>query len=352
LVKKREEKKMETKIAILRERLKDLFSQFLGQPVVVAYSGGKDSTFLLHHVLVMLTQMRSNPLAVVYADTLVENPVVHQHALEFLGKVEKYCESVGIPARILIAKPEVKNTFWVSVIGKGYPMPSPWFRWCQEKLKIKPVKKVLEGFSEGFILVAVRTQESMARQKSLSRRLNGMELEKNHLRVFAPIFDFTEEDIWEFLTQNLSPWGEDYSKVINLYKSARGECPLIPEKNKFYNGCGMRFGCWVCTVVKEDKTLKNQAQESEVLKKLHEFRNWLLEFSLDPQNRLPFRRNGKPAINGKGMLTLKAREEILKRLQELEKHTKMQLISPEEIEEIRKIWEEDKRRFSNLLPSS
>ncbi len=342
---------MEDKVAILRERLKNLFSQFLGQPIVVAYSGGKDSTFLLHHVLVLLSQMRSNPLVVVYADTLVENPLIHQHALEFLEKVKAYCEEVGIDVRILIAQPEIRNSFWVNVIGKGYPMPSPWFRWCQEKLKIKPVKKALEGFSEGILLVAVRTQESRARQRSLKRRLNGMELEKNHLRVFAPIFDFTEEDIWEFLSKNLSPWGEDYSKVISLYKSARGECPLIPEKGNGKSGCGSRFGCWVCTVVKEDKTLKNQAQESEVLKRLHEFRNWLLDFSLDPKSRLPFRRNGKPAINGKGMLSLKAREEILKNLQKLQHQTQMQLISKEEIEEIKRIWEEDKRRFSNLLPS-
>ena len=341
---------LEDKVFILRGRLKELFSQFSGQPVVVAYSGGKDSTFLLHHVLVVLQKIRSNPLAVVYADTLVENPLINQHAIEFLEKVKAYCEPAAIDARILIAKPDLKHAFWVNVIGRGYPVPSPWFRWCQGKLKIKPVKKVLEGFSEGIVLVAVRTQESRARQKSLSRRLNGMELEKNHLRVFAPIFDFTEEDIWEFLTQNLSPWGEEYSKIISLYKTARGECPLIPEKGKPQNGCGSRFGCWVCTVVKEDKTLKNQSQDSEVLKKLHEFRNWLLEFSFDPQNRLPIRRNGKPAIKGKGMLTLKAREEILKRLQKLQKHTKMQILSQEEIEEIKKIWEEDKRRFSVLSP--
>jgi DNA sulfur modification protein DndC len=343
---------MEDKVAILRERLEELFSRFMGQPVVVAYSGGKDSTFLLHHVLVLLSQMRSNPLAVVYADTLVENPVIHEHVMEFLQKVKAYCEKTGIDVRILIAQPEVKNTFWVNVIGKGYPVPSPWFRWCQEKLKIKPVKKVLEGFSEGIMLVAVRTQESEARKNSLQRRLNGMELERNHLRVFAPIFDFTEEDIWEFLTQNHSPWGEDYSKIINLYKTARGECPLIPEKGKSQSGCGSRFGCWVCTVVKEDKTLRNQAQDNEVLKKLYEFRSWLLEFSFNPQNRLPFRRNGRPAIKGKGMLSLKAREEILKRLQELEKQTKMQILSPEEIKEIKRIWEEDKKRFSNLLPPS
>jgi DNA sulfur modification protein DndC len=343
---------LKDKVAILKERLKGLFSRFLGQPVVVAYSGGKDSTFLLHHVLVLLNQMRSNPLVVVYADTLVENPLIHQHAREFLGKVKEYCGAVGIDAHILIVQPEVKNTFWVNLIGRGYPVPSPWFRWCQNKLKIQPMKRILEDFSDGIMLVAVRTQESIARRKSLTRRLNGMELERNHLRVFAPIFDFTEEDIWEFLTQNRSPWGEDYSKVIGLYKAARGECPLIPEKGKFQNGCGSRFGCWVCTVVKEDKTLKNQAQDNEVLKRLYEFRNWMAKFSLDPQNRLPFRRNGKLAKNSKGVLSFQAREEILKKLQELEKLTGMQILNQEETEEIKRIWKEDKKRFSNLLPPS
>ncbi len=344
-------RKMGNKINLLTARLRNLFSQFETHPIVVAYSGGKDSTFLLHHVLVLLSAMKTNPLAVVYADTLVENPVVHQHVLEFLGKVKAYCEKTGIDVRILIAQPEIRNSFWVNVIGKGYPLPNHRFRWCQDKLKIKPVKKVLASFQEGIMLLAVRSKESLARKRSLNRRLDGMELEKNSLRVFAPIFDFTEEDIWEFLTQSPTPWGEDYGRVISLYRTARGECPLIPEKGNGKSGCGSRFGCWVCTVVKEDKTLKNQAQESEVLKRLHEFRNWLLEFSLDPKSRLPFRRNGKPAINGKGMLTLKAREEILNKLQKMQHQTQMQLISQEEIEEIKRIWREDKRRFSNLLPS-
>jgi hypothetical protein len=50
------------------------------------------------------------------------------------------------------------------------------------------------------------------------------------------------------------------------------------------------------------------------------------------------------------MLSFQAREEILKRLQELEKQTDMQILSPEEIEEIKKLWEEDKKSFSTLLP--
>ena len=139
--------------------------------------------------------MKTNPLAVVYADTLVENPVIHNHAMRFLDKVENYCKTVGLDVRILIAKPEVNNTYWVNVIGKGYPLPSFRFRWCQDKLKIKPIKKVLSSFNDGFMLVAVRIDESTARKVSLSRRLNSIELERNHLRVFAPMYDITEDEV-------------------------------------------------------------------------------------------------------------------------------------------------------------
>jgi DNA sulfur modification protein DndC len=337
----------ENKSNKLQERLKELFKSFNKKPVVVAYSGGKDSTFLLHHVITLLTNTQSNPLVVIYADTLVENPVIHNHALRFLNKVKNYCDTVGIEARVMIARPDIKNTYWVNVIGKGYPLPNYRFRWCQDKLKIKPIKKLLSSFEDGFMLVAVRMDESIARKQSLNKRLNSIELERNHLRVFAPMYDITEDEVWEFLIQNKTPWGETYEEVINLYRTARGECPLIPEKNKFRSGCGMRFGCWVCTVVKEDKTLKNQAVYDKTLKKLYEFRSWLVEFCNNTENRFSIRRNGREATNGKGVLKLEARKEILVNLQKLEKEAGLSILTPEELNEIMKFWEEDTKVFGN-----
>jgi DNA sulfur modification protein DndC len=333
------------KKSIILNRLTKLFEEFKNEPVVVAYSGGKDSTFLLHHVLMLLTKKHSNPLVVVYADTLVENPVIHNHAMRFLDKVKNYCEAVGIKTQVKIAKPDIKSTYWVNVIGKGYPLPSFRFRWCQDKLKIKPIKKVLSSFDNGFMLVAVRMDESVARKRSLDRRLSSIELERNHLRVFAPMYDITEDEVWEFLVQNKTLWNETYEDVVNLYKTARGECPLIPEKNKFRSGCGMRFGCWVCTVVREDKTLKNQALYDETLKKLLDFRNWLVDFCSKVENRLPFRRNGKQATNNMGVLTFEARKEILINLRKLEEETGLSILSSEELNEIMQIWEEDAKVF-------
>jgi DNA sulfur modification protein DndC len=343
--KNRRENENKDKVSIVQNRLVELFKEFPNKPVIVAYSGGKDSTFLLHHVLELLTKTKSNPLFVVYADTLVENPVIHNHAIRFLDKVKHYCDVVGIEAQVLITKPEIKNTYWVNVVGKGYPLPSFRFRWCQDKLKIKPIKKALSSFNDGFILVAVRMDESMARKRSLNKRLSSIELEKNHLRVFAPMYDITEDEVWEFLIQNKTLWGETYQDVVNLYKTARGECPLIPEKGKYRSGCGMRFGCWVCTVVKEDKTLKNQANYDEMLKKLYEFRNWLVEFCNNVENRLSIRRNKQEATNGKGILKLEARKEILINLRKLEEETGLSILTSEELNEIKQIWEKDLEIF-------
>jgi DNA sulfur modification protein DndC len=337
------------KYKIIQKRLEKLFCRFKNKPIVVAFSGGKDSTFLLHHTLTILNRIETNQLVIVYADTLVENPVIHNYIITFLGKLKNYCRETKIDAEILITKPELRNTYWVNLIGKGYPLPNYRFRWCQDKLKIKPIRKALMKFSDGIILVAVRNNESVNRKKSLERRLNNMELERNGLRVFAPIFDIEEYDIWDFLMQNNAPWGENYESLLNLYKDARGECPLIPEKGRFQNGCGMRFGCWVCTVVREDKTLKNQAIKDENLKKLYEFRKFLIEVCNDIINRYPFRRNGQPASNNKGVLSLETRKKLLQQLLLLEKSINYKLIQQEEIRIIKNIWKSDSIVLRNFL---
>lgn len=73
---------------------------------------------------------------------------------------------------------------------------------------------------------------------------------------------------------------------VGLYQdSQKGECPLMVDKEK--PSCGnSRFGCWACTVVQEDKSLKgfiqtaHKRKDNETVQKLQplaELRNWLKE---------------------------------------------------------------------------
>lgn len=133
--------------------------------------------------------------------------------------------------------------------------------------------------------------------------------------------------------------GEDLSEE----QSVLGE---IDEKKIPITG-NSRFGCWCCTLVKEDKSLQSFINKgSDELKPLREFRNWLVSIRQAPDFRDTKRRNGTvyTKSNGEigfGPFTLEARRIILKRLLELQKETQMQLITIDELKVIDEMWDAD-----------
>ena len=317
--------------------------------IAVSYSGGKDSTVLLH-VALELAKEKKFGLIVIHSDTLVENPIIHKHAMETLRKVEKYCLEEGIRIEIKIAKPELRYTFWVNLIGKGYPLPYHRFRWCQDKLKIKPVKKVLRTIKNAVMFVGLRRDESPDRARSLKNRLEkDFEIERNGLPTYAPMVDVSEDEVWEFLTNTEPPYESSYKRVIDIYKEAKGECPLIPDKENYKSGCGMRFGCWVCTLVREDKTLRNQMIENEELKLLYDFKTYMIHVCSSPENRSGIRRNGKLVGTGKGVLKLSTRKKLLEKLLVLQKSIGRKLISDAEVKLIKEYWKKDQEKFGKII---
>jgi DNA sulfur modification protein DndC len=339
---------MHSKKTIFFKRLEKILEETKTKKFIVAFSGGKDSTVLLHLTLDFCIS-RKIPITILHGDTFVENPLIREYCNNFLEKLIEWKEKRNINLKLLIATPKLDSTFWVNLIGKGYPMPNFKFRWCQKYLKIQPAKNLLKA-EGGVLLVGMRLNESQERKRSLRKRLKGLELENNGVRVFAPIYDWEDKDIWNFLIENTPPWGGSYQQLIKLYKKARGDCPLIPDTAFKATGCGMRFGCWVCSVVREDKTAKNLATENEKLKKLVRFRNWLIDFSSKEENRFGFSRKGKFLGKGKGMLTRKAREKILINLLKLQKNIEMELIKPEELKIIKQLWFEESQKFCAINP--
>ncbi|HIC97970.1 MAG TPA: hypothetical protein EYP11_06210, partial [Aquificaceae bacterium] len=142
----------------VKDRIKRILRQHREETVIISYSGGKDSTVLLHLSLELAKEERFK-IVVVHSDTLVENPVVHEHAFLTLKKVKDYCLSEKVECEVKIAKPELRYTYWVNTVGKGYPLPSHRFRWCQDKLKMKPVRKLIAEL-DGVMFVATRMDES------------------------------------------------------------------------------------------------------------------------------------------------------------------------------------------------
>ncbi len=296
----------------------------------LAWSGGKDSTTLLALAIEVLRENTGDwSLVIVHNDTLVENPIVREHCDKSIEELRDYIVRENLPIEIRIARPSISETFWVNLVGKGYPLPYQNLRWCQRALKIKPFSKVARDLK--VVLVGVREKESNARKGLINKNYKNGKSERFKQVHIAPIVDWSDEDVWEFLTTYECEW-TDLRRVYDLYKSASGECPVFSQQKTV---CGARFGCWVCPMVKEDKSLRNMLEEYPHLKPLYELRQWLIDFCNRPENRTGKRRNGKPLGEGKGQLTLQARQEIFKRLMD------MGLLTQEEISKIKEEWKRE-----------
>lgn len=362
------------RLEMVREVMRAEYCKSHSAPWIIAFSGGKDSTLLLHLVWEILlslpSQERRRKVYVVGNDTLVESPLVIRHLKQTIAAVREASQNADLPVETKITEPCIDQTFWVNVIGRGYIPPTRNFRWCTDRMKIIPTNRLLEklvlAHRRAVLLVGTRRSESQNRRRNMEK--HGVEADKMNRHstipdcwIFAPLADLDDEDVWMILMQRKPPWGGSHRGLITLYRNAGGgECPLVLSKEDAPS-CGTtspRFGCWTCTVVKKDKSMRgliDSGHEDEAkLEALAEFREWLLELREGNDNRLPVRRDGKTKLRVDGSLVLgpfnlEVRERILVRLQELQKEVGERLISSSEIEIIEDIWRVDKIREDGRL---
>tara|TARA_Y100000031_G_scaffold120396_1_gene134411 strand:- start:18 stop:389 length:372 start_codon:yes stop_codon:yes gene_type:complete len=102
-------------------------------PWIIGYSGGKDSTASLQLVWMALESLepgqRHKKVYAVTNDTLVENPIVVQWVKLSHRHIEASAAEKGLPVEAHLLHPVVEETFWVNLIGRGYPAPNRRFRW-------------------------------------------------------------------------------------------------------------------------------------------------------------------------------------------------------------------------------
>ena len=91
------------------------------------YSGGKDSTTTLQLVWYALAELpevkRTKPVFVISSDTLVETPVIVDYITTTHERINKVAVEKKMPFKAFILKPRIPDSFWVNLIGKGYPAP-------------------------------------------------------------------------------------------------------------------------------------------------------------------------------------------------------------------------------------
>lgn len=303
------DKDINTKMSVAIKNIKDVYLSD-NRPWIIGYSGGKDSSTVVHLVLKALLELDKRDLTkhvyIISSDTLVETPLIKNTLDVNLSRIYDSAKKLGLPVTTHKVQPEISETFWVNVIGKGYPTPNQTFRWCTDRMKIDPanrfIKSIVNQNGEVVMLLGVRKGESSSRDRVLEdHTIEGSLLMKHSTLqkayVFSPIKEFTIDDVWQVLLNDPSPWDADNEGLYRLYSdSSSTECPLIVDKDiKETNGsCGnSRFGCWVCTVVNEDKALSGFIKSGESwLNLLLEFRNWLTDIRDDREKRNKYRTNG------------------------------------------------------------
>ena len=360
------------------EEIRDVYRRN-NSPWVIGYSGGKDSTAVLQLVWYALAGLqneeRINPVYVLSSDTLVETPVIVDYIDRTLEQLNTAAATQGMPFNAHKVKPQLEDTFWVNMIGKGYPAPYTRFRWCTERLKIKPVNsfilRCVAKYGEAIVVLGVRKDESATRAQSMSlRKIDGTILRRHSMLpnafVYAPIEDFSTDDVWSYLLNVQSPWGGKNRDLLALYKNAQaGECPLVIDTST--PSCGnSRFGCWVCTVVTKDHTMEalidNGEEWMEPLLELRDFLASTQELENKAKYRDHKRRGGQVSFKTDGSIArgpyrLDTCKDILRRLltaqKEIAHHPDghdVSLISDQELKEIRRIWRSERQDWEDSVP--
>ena len=340
-------------------------------PWIVGFSGGKDSTVVAHAVFEAMRAIppsqRTRPVHIVSNDTLVESPLVMAHLDEVTALIQDAVSSLGLPITVARTHPELDKSFWVLLIGKGYPSPNSQMRWCTDRLKIQPtsgyIKANISDHGAAIVVLGVRRTESIRRMMTVDKYENerGTNLNPHSsiagAYIFRPIVELSTDDVWEILGSFPAPWGGTHNKLFQLYRDAEGgECPVVLSKDEA-PGCGTpnsRFGCWTCTVVEKDKSLQGFIDSGKhIYQPLVGFRDWLVQIRNDPNRRSAIRRNGRLTfdLTGKhipGPFTIQARREILERLLRVQSEFGDRLISDDELDLIHKTWATELQQVESL----
>lgn len=382
----------QAKIEMLQEEIRELYTAD-NVPWIIGYSGGKDSTATLQliwtAVAALPIEKRQKTIYAISTDTMVENPVVAAWVANSLEVMRVAAKEQRMPIEPRRLTPTTADSFWVNLLGKGYPAPRHKFRWCTFRLKIMPSntfinKTVAESGGEAILVLGTRKAESSSRAANMTRHEKGRTRDRLSPNsslpgslVYTPIEDWSNDDVWFYLMQVGNPWGYNNRDLLGMYAgaSADGECPLVVDDST--PSCGdSRFGCWVCTLVEADKSMTAMIQndvEKEWMTPLLELRN-MIDFRKDgtgeqsentDRHLRDFRRmagNVQMMSSGReipGPYLQETREKWLGELLRAQTYIhrngppemrNFALLTIDELQEIRRIWVVDKHELEDSLP--
>jgi len=205
-------KTLNKKIQKSLELISSVGENYSHKKVAVAWTGGKDSTVMLH--LIRQVYKKEVPFPVFFNDSTMEFPEIYQF-------IEKLTEEWDLDLIWWKHSTEELKVFKKADLDKQKKL--------SREMKITSIKQALKKHQFQAFMAAIRWDEhdARSREKHISPR-------KNHVR-FHPVLHFTEADIWDYIRQKNVPYVSLYDKG---YRSL-GEMPFTGKAEK---GGGERSG--------------------------------------------------------------------------------------------------------------
>ena len=215
-----------------------------GRPLVVSFSGGKDSTAMCIYLLANNVK-ETNPIYWIFADTGWEHPSVYEY-VEYINKTlldEKLHK---------VSNPRFPNGM-EDLVKYRKRFPASNARFCTNDLKLEPIRDFLRSIKAKYDLkdeplkpvnvVGIRAEESHARSQLLEWE-SGTNLEKSEKRRKS----------WDTWRPGI---GWLLSDVISLHTAqAIAPCDLYLKDRNFVS----RVGCFPCIFARKNE-IKGLAEE-------------------------------------------------------------------------------------------
>lgn len=219
------------------------------------FSGGKDSNATVQAAWVCIKHgwiQAPKTITILFADTQME---FHQFLEEVDDKAQALValwKTIEVEAKYIKVAPILQSDFWVRILGYGYAPPTKAMRWCTDQLKIQPARKMRNALdlNNALLMVGARYGESARRDEYLSCTLGGecgpdaMARVKSKFPTMLPIVNWRTCAVWDFLQIIAPGYGIDNKRLRAIYG---------PDGD-------LRYGCWSCPLVFNDRTAQYWAQ--------------------------------------------------------------------------------------------
>lgn len=302
-----------------------------GNALFLSVSFGKDSSVMLALTIHAMMQLREaepeTPLTdvfVLHSNTGVENPVLEQHAMSEIVKLEAFAAQHQLPITVELAQPTLANGYLVNLIGGKCVLTTALSgRQCSQDLKVVPItrakNKILKQLGNHYgnnvvTLLGKRFDESTSRKTQMIERGENptSPVDINGQQVLCSIADWSLDDIYWLIAKvrnyQLGPMYSDFDSLLSVYRSINeGSCMIfaVEDGSASPTPCGSgRGGCWICAAVSKDAAMQSILSDPDNdyshLKRLSDLRDYMVYHHDNPDKRCWLSRS----INDDGSITI------------------------------------------------